>query len=173
MAETEVAMWDEFNACKYLYLRETNEPEENSLRLVVEEAGPVGPRFDREVASGATVEGVRAIESDDQCRLFELIWPSCVAYCVLDESFASEESDQGLDGGSKLQKYRKSRFSDYVAQATFAACVYPDRTLAHWRVVCLDHVVDVVGWSEPAVRRLRPANIEPHTHTLLLPDHDP
>jgi hypothetical protein len=33
-------MHEELDSCRYLYLRELSEPEDNSLRLVVEEARP-------------------------------------------------------------------------------------------------------------------------------------
>ena len=53
-------MRDEIDDCKYLYLRELWEPEENTLRVVVEEAKSDGPPEDIEIA-GKVISGTRPI----------------------------------------------------------------------------------------------------------------
>jgi hypothetical protein len=54
----------EIDACKYLFLRELGEPEENSLRLVIEEAKANGPAEDIEVLPGKGIRRSRVIELD-------------------------------------------------------------------------------------------------------------
>jgi hypothetical protein len=156
-------MRDEIDDCKYLYLRELGEPEENTLRVVVEEAKAEGPPEDIEIL-GKIIRGTRPIESDDSCRLFELVWPCYVSYCVRNESYTSWDDTQVWEG-RLFRVYSKSHFRDYVAKATFASDEYPG-PLRHWCLLCLNHLVDVVGCVEPELRRLRPAEADATDHTI-------
>src|SRR5436305_7065520 len=88
---------DEIDSCRFLFLRELSEPEENTLRVVVEEAKANGPPEDIEIL-GKVISGTRPIESDDTCRLFELIWPSYVAYAVRNESYTSWDDAEEWEG---------------------------------------------------------------------------
>jgi hypothetical protein len=116
-------VWAQINACNYIFLREFGEPEENSLRLVIEEAKAVGPPEDLEAVPGKFIRGVRPIESDTTCQAFELVWPSYVAYSVRNESFCTDDEDESCEG-RLLSLYSKSHFLDYVARATFASDDY-------------------------------------------------
>jgi hypothetical protein len=143
---------NEIDACKYLFLRELGEPEENSLRLVIEEAKASGPPEDFEAVPGKVIRGVRAIESDSTCRAFELVWPSYVAYSVRNESFCTRDKEE-LWEGRLICLYSNSHFLDYVMRATFASEDYPG-PLRHWGVNCLNHVVDVVSTEDPRMQLL-------------------
>jgi hypothetical protein len=147
-------MKDEIDSCSYLYLREVGEPEELSLRVVIEEARAVGPPEDIEIA-GKVVSGTRPIESDSGCRLFELVWPSYVSYSVRNESFCVIDEAETWQG-RLFCTYSQSHFLNYVKQATFASDEYPG-PVRHWGVNCLNHIVDVVSVDEPMIRRIRPA----------------
>jgi hypothetical protein len=149
---------DEINACKYMFLRECWEPEENALKVVIEEAKADGPPKDLEVLPGKIIRGTVAIQSDPSCQMFELLWPSYVAYCVRNESYTSWDDEEVFEG-RHFRVYSKSHFRDYVARGTFATDEYPG-PLQHWSVVCENHLVDVVGSREPEMRRLRPADPE-------------
>jgi hypothetical protein len=148
-------MRDEIDTCKWLYLRELGEPEENSLRLVIEEAKADGTPEDIEVLPGKVIRGSRAIESDWTCRAFELVWTTYVAYSVRNESFCRLDKEERWEG-RLLCVYTKSHFLDYVARATFATTDYPG-PLRHWGVNCLNHIVDVVSTLEPQIRGINPA----------------
>ena len=145
-------MRDEIDACKYLFLRELGEPEENSLRLVIEEAKADGPPEDFEVWPGKIIQGTRPIESDWTCRAFELVWPTYVSYSVRNESFCTPDEAEAWEG-RLFCLYTKSHFLDYVARATFASSDYPG-PLRHWGINCLNHIVDVVSAEEPRIRSL-------------------
>ncbi|MBI5760966.1 MAG: hypothetical protein HZA46_20780 [Planctomycetales bacterium] len=147
-------MRDAINACRYLFLRECWEPEENILRVVVEEVKADGPPEDFEVLPDKVIGGTVAIESDPSCQMFELVWPSYVAYGVRKESFASRDDSEVFEG-RLFRVYSKSNYRDYVGRGTFASDEYPG-PLKHWCLVCLTHLVDVVGCAEPELRRLRP-----------------
>jgi hypothetical protein len=157
-------MREAVDSCRWLFLREIGEPEENTLRLVIEEAKADGPPEDREILPGKVISGSRAIESDPSCRAFELVWPSYVAYSVRNESFCTLDKEEVWEG-RLLCLYSKSHFLEYVARATFAGADYPG-PLRHWGVNCLNHIVDVVSSVDPHVREIKHA--EPDT----VPDGD-
>jgi hypothetical protein len=148
-----MAIHDEIDSCKYLFLCELGEPEENTLRVVVAE-GKAGPPEDRQIM-GKVVRGIRRIECDESCRRFILVWPSYVAYSVLNELYTSWDDSEEWEG-KLFRLYSKSHFRDYVARATCASDSYPG-PLRHWSLLCLSHIVDVIACSEPEVHRLGPA----------------
>ena len=144
-------MHEEIDSCRYLFLRDLSEPEENTLRVVVEEAKADGPPEDLEIL-GKVIRGTIPIDSDESCRLFELVWSSYVAYGVRNESFTAWDDSEEWQG-RLFRLYSKSHFRDYVSRATFASNEYPG-PLRHWSLLCENHLVDVVACVEPAVRRL-------------------
>ena len=141
-------MREEIDTCKWL--REIGEPVDNSLRLVIEEAKADGPPEDRELLPGKIVSGLRSIESDRACRLFEIEWPSYVANSVRDERFTQIDNDE-VWRGRLFCEFSKSHFLEYVKRATFASADYPG-LLRHWGINCLNHIVDVVSTVEPQIR---------------------
>jgi len=143
-------MREEIDSCKYLYLREIGEPVDNSLRLLIEEAKADGPPEDCELLPGKVISGLRSIESDETCRMFEILWPSYVAYSVRNESFTQIDNDE-IWTGRLFCEFSKSHFLDYVVRATFASADYPG-PLRHWGINCLNHVVDVVSSVEPQIQ---------------------
>ena len=147
-------MRDAINACKYMFLRQCWEPEENTLQVVIEEAKADGPPEDFEIGS-KVISGTVPVLSDPSCQLFLLEWRSYVAYCVRNESFTAWDDSEVFDG-RHFRVYSKSHFREYVARSTFATDEYPG-PLKHWCVVCENHLVDVVGCEEPELRRLRPS----------------
>jgi hypothetical protein len=140
------------NECRWIYLIEIAEPEDNCLRLVVQEAKAGGPLEDIEVSPGKVISSTRAIESDTSCRAFELVWSSYVAYSVRNESFCAFDREEIWEG-RLFCLYSKSLFLDFVARATFASNDYPG-PFRHWGVNCLNHIVDVVSTVEPQVRAI-------------------
>lgn len=147
-------MIEAISACKFLFLRELWEPNENTLRVVIVEAKADGPPEDIEIL-GKVVSGTVPVESDSSCQLFELTWSTYVAYGVRNELFTSRDDYEVFEGGL-FRIYTKSHFRDYVALGTFASDEHPG-PLKHWCVVCLNHIVDVVGCAEPSIRRVRPS----------------
>ena len=153
--QSSVGCVDAINACEYLFLHECSEREEHALYVVVEEAMASGPPEDIAVAPGKIIHGAMSIACDPSCQLFELVWPSYVAYGVRNESFTSSDDAEEFEGRN-FRLYSKSHFRDYVARGTFATDEHPG-PLRHWCVVCLDHLLDVVGCAEPELRRVKPA----------------
>jgi hypothetical protein len=145
---------DQINRHTYLFLTEIGEPEDNVLRLVIEEARASGEPEEMRIGD-VTLSGVRPIVSDDSCYAYEVVFDSYVAYSVRNESYTSEDKSEVFTG-NLFRVYSKSRFRDYVNAATFATDEYPGK-LSHYEIVCENHIVDVVSVAEPEISILRPA----------------
>jgi hypothetical protein len=141
---------DEINDCKSLFLAEIQETDYNSLKLVIVEGLPVGEPKSITVGD-VVIPDCTSIEPTGQSRAFELVWRRYVGYAVLNESYASvNDGEQYV--GRRFRVYSKSRFLDYMTQATFASNEYPGPT-QHYCVACEDHIVHVLAVDPPLVTR--------------------
>jgi hypothetical protein len=145
---------EQLESVQYLYLRELSEPRDNSLKLVVEEAvvnrsGTV--QFDPELE--AVLKDASPIESVEGCRVFELHWKRYAAYLVTEELVGSN-SVGGYDNesytGKILRVYTRSHFLDPLARDTGGHIDPPQ----HYKLVCLNHLIDVAAYAPPDVLRL-------------------
>jgi hypothetical protein len=84
--------------------------------------------------------------------MFEIVWNSYVGYSVLNESYATPSDDERGDG-NRFRTYSKSRFMQFISQATFACDDYPG-PMRHYCVGCEDHILHVVSVDPPTVRRV-------------------
>jgi hypothetical protein len=139
---------DQIDSHEYLYLGEIGEPEVNVLRVVVDEAKSLTD--DVEIPDTPFLG--KPIVSDETCRRYEIIFPSYVAYAVLNESFAKVD-DYEQHTGRYFRIYSKSHFLDYLGVATFASDDYPGKS-THYEIACLDHIVEVVSAEEPEIREI-------------------
>ena len=141
---------EQLDSVQYLYLRELTEPRDNSLKLVVEEAvanrsgivRPTLPELERIMKDGLP------IESGEGCRTFELHWKRYAAYLVTEElvgSNARNGYDDECYTGRLLRIYRKSHFLEHIARDT-GGHIEP---LQHYKLVCLNHLVDVAAYAAP------------------------
>ena len=146
---------DALNKARYFYLREISEPRDNSLRVVVQEA-IVKPL--RSVSAGLPelaelAKGASAIESTEVCVSFELLWTRYAAYLVTEECVGScgECSDESYEG-NLFRVYTKSHFLEYLARDT-GGHVDP---IKHYKLICLNHLIDVASYAPPEIRVLDP-----------------
>jgi len=158
----------EIQACEWLFLRSLAEPQENELRVVIEEARSGAPVDARAAAVAASLpelesilQGASLISHSEGCRVFEVSWPSYIAYSVRNESYVANDKYEQCEG-RLIVKYSKSRFLDYVGLGTFATAEYPG-PFTHWGVICGNHIIDVVSTEEPEVREL-PNGTSQETH---------
>jgi hypothetical protein len=149
----------ELNSCAYLFLRVIEEPTDNQLRIVIEEASVSSRVVSRDVC-GVEFSDLRPIESTPLSRLFEITWNSYVAYSVRNESFTTMDDYEQIKFGRLAAVYTKSRFLDYVAGGTFACEDHPG-PICHIGVNCQNHILDVASAELPVVRHLRPHTAEP------------
>ena len=143
------------NEAKYLFLRDISETEENSLRLVVEEAiadhtqtistpDPTSP-FSEILKGASPVKGVEG------CRRFELRWSRYVAYLVTEESVGSAGSyEDEVYTGKLFREYTKSHFLDLLARDTGGHF----KPILHYKLICQNHLIDVASHNPPDVRLL-------------------
>lgn len=144
----------EISSCKWIFLTSIGEPEENSLQLEISEAMTL---HDPEAEARPLIESLEhglplgsPIKHVTGCRVFIVEWPNYVAYSVRNESYVTKDEYEIFEGRNFV-KYTKSRYLDFVAQATFAGDRYPG-PMTHWGVFCLNHIVDVVSCSEPLLQ---------------------
>ena len=142
----------EIDSCHSLFLREATEPNENGLRLIVEEAIVLPDEVFVKIG-GTEITGGPPVKSTDRSRVFEITWNNYVAYSLLNESFTVRDESQEFSG-RLFRTYTKSHFLDYVSRATIACKEYPG-PLRHTEVLCECHVVDVVSVEFPQVREIR------------------
>jgi len=143
---------EELNSVRYLYLRELSEPQDNSLKLIVEEAvvnRAAVASFHPELE--AILKDASPIESVEGCRGFEIYWKRCAAYLVTEELVGSN-SVTGYDDesytGKILRVYTRSHFLDHLARDT-GGHIDP---VQHYKLVCLNHLIDVAAYAPPEVR---------------------
>lgn len=141
------------NQAKYLSLRQISEPEENSLRVVVEEAiadhtetlsapDPASPLAE-------ILKGASPIKSVEGCKTFELQWIRYVAYLVTEEGVGSGGSEEDeVFTGNLLRVYTKSHFLDHLHRDTGGHF----EPLLHYKLICENHLIDVASYGPPEVR---------------------
>lgn len=160
--QEEAGLLSLLNQAKYLFLRHISEPDDNSLRLVVEEAiadrtetastpDPASPFA--EIRKGASP--IKAVEG---CRTFELQWSRYVAYLVTEEGTGSGGSDEDeLYTGKLFRVYTKSHFLDHLARDTGGHF----EPILHYKLICQNHLIDVASYSPPEVRLLESSGARP------------
>jgi hypothetical protein len=154
---------DSLDSAKYLYLRELSEPHDNCLRLVVQEAvvnpassirssHPELPELDEILRGGSP------IESTDACRTFQLTWKRYVAYLVTEECVGScgQDGDE-IYTGKLFRVYSKSHFLDHLARDTGGHT----GTILHFKLTCLNHLIDVAAYAPPEVEQVGPSSSTP------------
>jgi hypothetical protein len=143
------------NQAKYLLLRQISEPDENSLRLVVEES--IADRTETVSTPDPTSpfaeirKGASPIKSVEGCRAFKLQWSRYIAYLVTEEGVGSGGSDQDeVYTGNLLRVYTKSHFLDHLSRDTGGHF----EPILHYKLICQNHLIDVASYSSPEVRLL-------------------
>jgi len=136
------------NACKYLYLKEICEPEDNSLRLLLAEAVD----GDELKAIGSTGLSGRAMQVTNESRVFAIYFDSYIGYSVIDESLALPD-DSEIFEGRLFCVYSKSNYLNYLLKAAVATSEHPG-PFAHYGFNCLNHVVNVVSADEPQIKKV-------------------
>jgi hypothetical protein len=158
----------QLNSVGMIDLREISEPDKrvfNSLRIVLEEAivnksaVVVNDRPELAILAGA-----HRIESVEGCSKFQLSWPHYLAYLVTEELVGSNALNGYSDEvytGKILRVYSKSHFLDHIKRDTGGHI----EDILHFKLICLNHLIDVVSYHPPDVKVLVPH--EPMQKTRL------
>lgn len=154
---------DQIRSCEYLYLGSLTEPSIHALRIVVLEAKAGPPVAESQVTETdpmlrSLLIGSRDIDHFPGCRRFELVWKSYIGYCVLNEGFVDgkPESSATVGSWSLFAEYTRSRYLDYLADASFASKDYPG-PYRHWALYCQNHTIYIASQVEPVIREIGPA----------------
>ena len=115
--------FDEINGCKYIYLSNLEEPQDNSLRLVVEEAITETSSVVINVG-GIEMAGSRGISVIEDSQVYEIVFETYIGYSVIDESFALPDNEEVFDG-RLFCVYEKSGYLDYLKKSSFACDDHP------------------------------------------------
>ena len=147
---------DHLNSAKYLYLRELSEPQDNALRLVVQEAvvnpaGSVRSSHPELPELEKILGGSSPIESTEACRTFELTWKRYVAYLVTEECVGScgQDADE-IYTGKLFRVYTKSHFLEHLSRDTGGHT----QAILHYKLTCLNHLIDVAAYAPPDVKQI-------------------
>lgn len=149
----------ELDECRYLYLRWIGEPQELQLRLVVEEARIQ----ERQVLAPTHLpelnkfyETAQPIASDQECRLFEIIYTYPISYTVFNETYGKYPELPEIFTGNLFRKFSSSYLLEMIRKTTYISDDHPGPLPPqHHSIVCLNHVIDVITTSEPEMRLLR------------------
>jgi hypothetical protein len=154
--------FDSLNSVKYLFLRELTEPSDNSLRLVVDEAvvnHSAQARIPGLPELSEIVKNASPIETIDDCNRFELYWKHCAAYLVTEELVGSNGThDDEVFTGGVFRVYTKSHFLEHLARDT--GC--HTEPILHYKLICLNHLIDVASYVPPQVRLIDLPSQPPH-----------
>ena len=152
------------DSVQYLYLRILAEPKDNALRIIVQEAitnreNPVladpGPAPELD----ALTSGAFPIESTASCKTFMLEWKHYVAYLVTEECVGSCGAyDDEIYSGRVFRTYTQSHLLSHLARDTGGHF----EPLQHHKLICLNHLIDVVATASPTISIVEPAD-EPAT----------
>jgi hypothetical protein len=148
----------QLNSVRYIDLREISEPNKrvfNALRIIVEEAivneTAVVVSDRPELAN--LLARAHPIESVEGCKTFSLSWRHYLAYLVTEELVGSNAPNGYADEiytGRILRVYTKSHFLDHVMRDTGGHI----QELLHYKLICLNHLIDVVSYYPPDVKIL-------------------
>jgi hypothetical protein len=141
------------NRARYLFLRHISEPEENSLRLIVQEAiadhTQTVSKPDPDSPFAEIRKGATPIKTAEGFRTFELQWSRYVAYLVTEEVAGSGGSyEDEIYTGNLLRVYTKSHFLDHLARDTGGHF----EPVVHYKLICQNHLIDVACYGPPEVR---------------------
>lgn len=148
----------EMSECEHLFLRWIGEPEENRLRLVVEEAHVQVQKavsYQNEVMRefAEIFQGASPIESDADCRSFEIVYNHYISYTVTNESYGKYPQSPEAFTGKLFREFQWSYLLEWARKVSYASDEHPGPgPLQHHEIVCLNHVLDVITTEAPIVR---------------------
>jgi hypothetical protein len=146
--------FEELGSRACLFLEELLDLGSNGLRIAVIEGIPSKVPTAIEIAGQSLGNGF-PVRANDESVKYELTWPSYVLYQVTNECFGQKEVSQDGLLTQLAGVYRSSALLEHVSRATIASDEYPGR-LTHYRVICSDHIIDVVSAEQPRCQRIGP-----------------
>lgn len=144
----------QINTCQHLYLDKLIEINDLEVEFWIHEAGPLGKGNIAAVSSS-----YEQIVSSPQSRLFRILFEGYIAYAVFNESFEKLPTFETLY--SRLfQVISASPFLDYVianSNIGYAEAIAEEKP-RHYRLNCLNHVIDIATCFEPSIEVIEVAS---------------
>ena len=144
--------FDEIAACRYLFAEEIQELDGNRFRLLVTIGRVSNTPIEIEVAGQSLGDGLPVSVDEDSTR-YEILWPSYVLHQVINESYALRERSQEVNEHLSAYVFEASNLLDHTLANSNATHEYPGKML-HYRLLCEDHVVDVISAERPQCRKI-------------------
>jgi len=131
-----------------IFLYEITEPEENSLKIIVNR----GKNEDYDVSLNVYGNSMKAspIVTDERLPSLQIEFQSYVSYSVINESFTCLQGIEIFEG-EVFRIYKHSRYLDFIKLQTHARDMVPDKLFLHYQIPCLNHVIDVISFDEPKI----------------------
>jgi hypothetical protein len=152
--QTNDELFIRMNQVDYLFLRSLAEPGINQLEMVVDEAVVIEEKRGKLNSSSLPSElaflykDSAPIETTEGCMAFRLYWKRYAAYLVTEECVGGcGDYEDEVYKGERLRLYSKSHFLEHLARDTGAHT----EPLLHFKVVCENHIVDVVSEERPTI----------------------
>ncbi|MFF2174850.1 hypothetical protein ACFVT8_00070 [Lysinibacillus sp. NPDC058147] len=133
----------------YIYLNKLFEPEESSLRVLIDRCIVNNTKEFVKITDAFEVEA-SAIEVDDNLPILQLDFETYVAYSIIDESFTVMDDYENFDGNF-FRIYTKSRYLDFIKEGTIAEDIFPEKQFVHYQIPCLNHIIDIISYEEPII----------------------
>ncbi|WP_374965562.1 hypothetical protein [Lysinibacillus sp. RS5] len=133
----------------YIYLNKLFEPEENSLRVLIDRCKVNQTKETVKVTDEVEIVA-SPIDVDDNLPILQLDFDTYVAYSVIDESFTVMD-DYEISDGNFFRIYTISRYLDFIKAGTIAEDIFPEKQFVHYQIPCLNHIIDIISYDEPQI----------------------
>ncbi|HHT7237322.1 MULTISPECIES: hypothetical protein [Bacillus cereus group] len=137
----------------YIYLNKLFEPEENSLRVLIDRCKVNKTKGLAKITDEVEIEA-SSIDVDDNLPIVQLDFESYVAYSVTNESFTVMDNYE-ISEGRIFRVYSKLRYLDFVKAGTIAEFIFPEEQFVHYQIPCLNHIIDIISYDEPKITGIK------------------
>jgi hypothetical protein len=81
-------------------------------------------------------------------KSYQLDFPSYVSYSVTFEDYTSLDESEQYEGNA-FRLYSKSNYFDFLQKTSNLQREYNGKTCSVYAMLCIEHVVNIVSYSEP------------------------
>ncbi|MEH7444897.1 hypothetical protein V7201_21570 [Bacillus sp. JJ1122] len=118
----------------YIYLDELLEPEDNSLRLIINRS-----KTDKD---SDYVEHLPLVQFD---------FDTYISYSIINESFDNVDENE-IYRGKVFRIYTQSNYLEFIKSSTLEReDLCPKENYVHYQFPCLNHTIDVISCEEPKI----------------------
>lgn len=138
---------------KDIYLEDIFETKDNYLRLTFSRSKLSKVSDPIIIDANHSIKVDSAVDIDYSLPLIQIDFDWYIGYSVLNESYTVWDDYQKFEGKS-FRIYTKSRYLDFINAGTIASIDYPG-PFKHYKIVCLNHIIDIVSTNEPIIKEIQ------------------